>query len=163
MLTHYRVARVAADPPRGPGLGEPGGWDGIVYFRLHGAPYVLVPLLHPISRYARVYAPDRGFGRRLVCIRQHRFRCCDRKRLGTPAHCALLELIEHAPFVEGRAGANTEWLYEYRMSRRGIVHTPPLAGAPYLTLFDRCQLLETHPAVFLHYIELTLVRTTSMK
>jgi uncharacterized protein YecE (DUF72 family) len=38
MLTHYRVARVAADPPRGPGFGEPGGWGGIVYFRLHGAP-----------------------------------------------------------------------------------------------------------------------------
>ena len=38
MLTRYRVARVAADPPRVPAFGEPGGWDGIVYFRLHGAP-----------------------------------------------------------------------------------------------------------------------------
>jgi uncharacterized protein YecE (DUF72 family) len=38
MLTRYRVARVAADPPREPAFGEPGGWDGLVYFRLHGAP-----------------------------------------------------------------------------------------------------------------------------
>jgi uncharacterized protein YecE (DUF72 family) len=38
MLTRYRVARVAADPPRIPTFGEPGGWDGMVYFRLHGAP-----------------------------------------------------------------------------------------------------------------------------
>jgi uncharacterized protein YecE (DUF72 family) len=38
MLARYRVARVAADPPRVPAFGEPGGWDGIVYFRLHGAP-----------------------------------------------------------------------------------------------------------------------------
>jgi len=38
MLARYRVARVAADPPREPTFGEPGGWDGIVYFRLHGAP-----------------------------------------------------------------------------------------------------------------------------
>jgi uncharacterized protein YecE (DUF72 family) len=38
MLLRYRVARVAADPPRVPGFDEPGGWDGIVYFRLHGAP-----------------------------------------------------------------------------------------------------------------------------
>jgi uncharacterized protein YecE (DUF72 family) len=38
MLTRYRVARVAADPPRVPALGEPGGWNGMVYFRLHGAP-----------------------------------------------------------------------------------------------------------------------------
>jgi uncharacterized protein YecE (DUF72 family) len=38
MLTRYRVARVAADPPRVPAFREPGGWSGIVYFRLHGAP-----------------------------------------------------------------------------------------------------------------------------
>jgi uncharacterized protein YecE (DUF72 family) len=38
LLTRYRVARVAADPSPVPTFGEPGGWDGIVYFRLHGAP-----------------------------------------------------------------------------------------------------------------------------
>ncbi len=35
-----RVARVAADPPRAPVGGEPGGWRGLAYYRLHGSPRV---------------------------------------------------------------------------------------------------------------------------
>jgi uncharacterized protein YecE (DUF72 family) len=38
MLVRYRVARVAADPPRTGGAELPGGWGGFVYFRLHGSP-----------------------------------------------------------------------------------------------------------------------------
>jgi uncharacterized protein YecE (DUF72 family) len=38
MLVKFRVARVAADPPRAAGLEEPGGWDGIIYYRWHGSP-----------------------------------------------------------------------------------------------------------------------------
>jgi uncharacterized protein YecE (DUF72 family) len=38
LLTESRVARVAADPPRAPGLQQPGGWPGILYFRWHGSP-----------------------------------------------------------------------------------------------------------------------------
>jgi uncharacterized protein YecE (DUF72 family) len=38
MLKDHRVARVAADPARVPEAAEPGGWDGIVYCRLHGSP-----------------------------------------------------------------------------------------------------------------------------
>jgi uncharacterized protein YecE (DUF72 family) len=38
LLTRYRVARVAADPARAPGLERPGGWPGLVYYRLHGSP-----------------------------------------------------------------------------------------------------------------------------
>jgi uncharacterized protein YecE (DUF72 family) len=38
LLVRYMVARVAADPPTAPGAGVPGGWNGIVYFRLHGSP-----------------------------------------------------------------------------------------------------------------------------
>jgi uncharacterized protein YecE (DUF72 family) len=38
LLDRHEVARVAADPPRGPGDGAPGGWRGISYFRLHGSP-----------------------------------------------------------------------------------------------------------------------------
>ena len=38
MLERLRVARVAADPPRGPQGLEPGGWRGMAYFRLHGSP-----------------------------------------------------------------------------------------------------------------------------
>jgi uncharacterized protein YecE (DUF72 family) len=40
LLRELRIARVAADPPRAPGGGEPGGWDGLVYYRLHGFPRV---------------------------------------------------------------------------------------------------------------------------
>jgi uncharacterized protein YecE (DUF72 family) len=34
----FRIARVAADPPRAGGLEEPGGWPGVVYYRWHGSP-----------------------------------------------------------------------------------------------------------------------------
>jgi uncharacterized protein YecE (DUF72 family) len=38
VLQRYAVARVIADPPITDGANAPGGWDGIAYFRLHGAP-----------------------------------------------------------------------------------------------------------------------------
>jgi uncharacterized protein YecE (DUF72 family) len=38
LLTRHRVARVGADPPRFAGAGTPGGWPGLVYYRLHGSP-----------------------------------------------------------------------------------------------------------------------------
>jgi uncharacterized protein YecE (DUF72 family) len=38
VLERFRIARVAADPPRAPGLEAPGGWSGIVYYRWHGSP-----------------------------------------------------------------------------------------------------------------------------
>ncbi len=38
LLDRHQVARVAADPPRGPADGVPGGWRGMSYFRLHGSP-----------------------------------------------------------------------------------------------------------------------------
>jgi len=40
LLTRYRVARVAADPARAPGAERPGGWPGLVYYRLHGSPRI---------------------------------------------------------------------------------------------------------------------------
>ena len=40
LLASHRVARVAADPARVAEAGVPGGWPGIVYFRLHGAPVI---------------------------------------------------------------------------------------------------------------------------
>ncbi len=39
VLNDFEVARVAADPSRG-GDGEPGGWRGLAYFRLHGSPRI---------------------------------------------------------------------------------------------------------------------------
>ena len=38
LLARNRVTRVAADPARAPGLERPGGWPGLVYYRLHGSP-----------------------------------------------------------------------------------------------------------------------------
>jgi uncharacterized protein YecE (DUF72 family) len=38
LLANHQVARVAADPAAVPAAGEPGGWDGLVYHRLHGSP-----------------------------------------------------------------------------------------------------------------------------
>jgi uncharacterized protein YecE (DUF72 family) len=40
LLHKFEVARVAADPPRAKGDGEPGGWPGLAYFRLHGSPRI---------------------------------------------------------------------------------------------------------------------------
>jgi uncharacterized protein YecE (DUF72 family) len=37
-LKALHVARVAADPAMVPGADRPGGWDGLVYRRLHGSP-----------------------------------------------------------------------------------------------------------------------------
>ncbi|MBA2686308.1 MAG: DUF72 domain-containing protein [Gemmatimonadaceae bacterium] len=39
-LAERRIARVAADPALHPGAGEPGGWRGLSYYRLHGSPRV---------------------------------------------------------------------------------------------------------------------------
>jgi uncharacterized protein YecE (DUF72 family) len=49
LLTEFKVARVAADPPRAKGDGEVGGWRGLAYFRLHGSPRIYY------SRYGEDY------------------------------------------------------------------------------------------------------------
>lgn len=49
VLINYRVARVAADPSRIRNGKVPGGWPGIVYYRLHGSP----------RKYWSKYPPDR--------------------------------------------------------------------------------------------------------
>lgn len=40
LLADARVARVAADPPRAANGFDPGGYDRVAYFRLHGSPRV---------------------------------------------------------------------------------------------------------------------------
>lgn len=40
LLAAERIARVAADPPVTPSGSQPGGWQGLAYFRLHGAPHI---------------------------------------------------------------------------------------------------------------------------
>lgn len=49
LLEMYRVGRVAADPVLAPGGGEPGGFPGTVYYRLHGSP----------RTYYSAYGPER--------------------------------------------------------------------------------------------------------
>jgi uncharacterized protein YecE (DUF72 family) len=39
-LAKRRIARVAADPARIAGAGEPGGWNQIAYYRWHGSPRI---------------------------------------------------------------------------------------------------------------------------
>lgn len=38
LVTSFRIARVAADPALAEAAGTPGGWKGLVYYRLHGSP-----------------------------------------------------------------------------------------------------------------------------
>ena len=38
LMTRFHIARVAADPAVLEVAAEPGGWDGLVYYRLHGSP-----------------------------------------------------------------------------------------------------------------------------
>jgi uncharacterized protein YecE (DUF72 family) len=39
-LMERRIARVAADPARLPGAENPGGWNGLSYYRWHGSPRI---------------------------------------------------------------------------------------------------------------------------
>jgi uncharacterized protein YecE (DUF72 family) len=38
LMNHFRIARVTADPAPAPGTAIHSGWDGLVYYRLHGSP-----------------------------------------------------------------------------------------------------------------------------
>ncbi|HEX8830749.1 MAG TPA: DUF72 domain-containing protein [Longimicrobium sp.] len=40
LLAEWRIARVAADPARAEKDAQPGGWPGLVYYRLHGSPRI---------------------------------------------------------------------------------------------------------------------------
>jgi uncharacterized protein YecE (DUF72 family) len=46
-LAKRRIARVAADPARSPGAGEPGGWRGLSYYRMHGSPQMYYSAYRP--------------------------------------------------------------------------------------------------------------------
>lgn len=46
-LAERRIARVAADPARPDGAGEPGGWRGLSYWRLHGSPRIYYSAYEP--------------------------------------------------------------------------------------------------------------------
>lgn len=70
MLDRFRVARVAADPDRPPGAGEPGAWAGLRYYRLHGSPrmyYSSYPGAY-LERVAERLTAEHAAGRAVWCV-----------------------------------------------------------------------------------------------
>jgi uncharacterized protein YecE (DUF72 family) len=56
-----QIARVAADPAPVPAAAEPGGWKGLVYYRLHGSPQMYFSAypdeyLHQLAERLRAHA-----------------------------------------------------------------------------------------------------------
>lgn len=70
MLAHFHVARVAADPARIEGAGEPGGWPGLAYCRLHGSPAIYRTSYDDgrLEAYAARIAVNAAGGRDAWCI-----------------------------------------------------------------------------------------------
>jgi uncharacterized protein YecE (DUF72 family) len=70
MLEELRVGRVAADPVRAMGGGEPAGWLGIAYYRLHGSPRTYYSSYEPayLAAVADRLAAHRRAGVRSWCI-----------------------------------------------------------------------------------------------
>ncbi|WP_201839810.1 DUF72 domain-containing protein [Microvirga zambiensis] len=69
-LIEYRIARVAADPKPHPSAGTPGGWTGLVYYRLHGSPrmYYSAYSQESIAQTARTLEDHASAGRAAWCI-----------------------------------------------------------------------------------------------
>jgi uncharacterized protein YecE (DUF72 family) len=70
-LAERHIARVAADPAPVPGAGEPGGWNGLAYYRWHGSPRIYYSDYDEIALLA--------LGKRLDAQRRH----------GVPIWCIL--------------------------------------------------------------------------
>ena len=70
LLRDLAVARVAADPARVPAAGEPGGWRGLSYYRLHGSPkmYYSAYSEEYLADLASRMQADRSAGRDVWCI-----------------------------------------------------------------------------------------------
>ncbi|MBO1908021.1 DUF72 domain-containing protein [Microvirga sp. 3-52] len=69
-LVEHRIARVAADPKPHPSAGTPGGWTGLVYYRLHGSPrmYYSAYSQEVIAETAKVLGDHARAGRAAWCI-----------------------------------------------------------------------------------------------
>ena len=70
VLDRFRVARVAADPARVPAAANPGGYEGVVYYRLHGSPRVYYSAYpaDTLERIANTLAETAASGARVWCI-----------------------------------------------------------------------------------------------
>jgi uncharacterized protein YecE (DUF72 family) len=69
-LVEHRIARVAADPKPHPSAGTPGGWTGLVYYRLHGSPkmYYSAYSHEVIAETAKTLGDHAEAGRAAWCI-----------------------------------------------------------------------------------------------
>jgi uncharacterized protein YecE (DUF72 family) len=69
-LVEQRIARVAADPRPHPAAGSPGGWTGLVCYRLHGSPkmYYSAYSREVIAETAETLAGHAQTGRAAWCI-----------------------------------------------------------------------------------------------
>ena len=69
LLIRQSIGRVAADPAVTPAAADPGGWPGIVYYRLHGSPRMYWSMYEPprIEGWARAIA-SLPHGRRDWCV-----------------------------------------------------------------------------------------------
>ena len=58
LLIRQRIGRIAADPAVVPAAAQPGGWLGIVYYRLHGSPKKYWSIYEPVrvSAWSRALA-----------------------------------------------------------------------------------------------------------
>ena len=116
LLVGFRIARVAADPALHPLSGEPGGWTGLSYFRLHGAPRM----------YYSAYGPEavRTLARRLEGDRSGMAWCVfDNTTLGAAAADALelkrvLARAPARPAFSTRGGAPLELTASGRVRRQ---------------------------------------------
>lgn len=70
LLREHRIARVAADPARPDGAGEPGGWPRLRYYRLHGSPRMYYSSYQPdfLAGIAGRLAATRDEGATAWCI-----------------------------------------------------------------------------------------------
>jgi len=70
LLVQHRVARVGADPAPVPSAAEPGGYDQVVYVRLHGSPrvYYSAYSVESLQRVARAVEQKASSGISTWCI-----------------------------------------------------------------------------------------------
>jgi uncharacterized protein YecE (DUF72 family) len=70
LLRDQHIARVAADPAKVEGAGEPGGWRGVSYYRLHGSPILYRSRYEPerLQAYAAAMKADLREGRPVWCL-----------------------------------------------------------------------------------------------
>jgi uncharacterized protein YecE (DUF72 family) len=69
LLVELQVARAAADPARHAGAGEPGGWRGLAYWRLHGSPTMYRSSYgERVAAYAAALEAEAEAGREAWCV-----------------------------------------------------------------------------------------------